>query len=181
MASTDQNVVNKRDITITFFDGLTYGAATNTYSVSGETGDLSIGGGGVSVETYLDRGEMVGDAGYPLMRKVDDQALTLAFSAYLRKLTDATIPTLRDIAARMAQNPAAVCGAASAWNNAHPASDAFCIGVRISTSRQGSGVAGGFHFDYQMCTGTMEIGDGSPASLSLSLTAGVNAPIISTY
>lgn len=181
MASTDGNVVNKRDFTIDFFDGATYATSTNTYTVSGEEGDLAISGGGVAVEAYLDRGELVGDAGVPLTRKVDDQACSLSFSGYLRKFSDGSIATLRDIAARVSNMPAAACGAASGWANGHASSDAFHIGVRIRISRQGSGVSGGHYLEYRYCTGTMDISDGSPAKLALALTSHTNAPTVTSY
>ena len=178
MSALDQNVVNKRDIEITFYDGATFATSTNTYTVSGEEGDWSQDGGGVEVETYLDRGELIGDAGYPLSRKVDDRACEIAFTAYLRKITDATVATLRDIAARVSNMPSAACGAAAGWSNQHPYSDAFHIGVRVKVYRRGSGVSGYFTLDYDYCTGSISIADGSPATLSVSLTSHKNAPII---
>lgn len=178
MSSTDQNVINKRDIEITFYDGPTFATSTNTYTVTGEEGDLALDGGGVSVESYLDRGELIGDAGYPLSRKVDDQPCSLSLTAYLRKITDATVPTLRDIAARLSNMPSAACGAAANWSNQHAFSDAYHIGVRVKIYRSGSNVSGYFTLDYDYCTGTMTISDGSPATLALTLTSHKNAPII---
>lgn len=179
MSSTDANVIAVRDWEISFFDGATYATSSNTYTVTGEEGNLTLGGGGVAVETFLDRGQLIGDAGYPLSRLTDDRACTVGFTAYLRKITDASAATLYDIARRVANFPAAQCGAASGWANQLSTSDAFNIGVRIRASKAGSGAGGYFSLEYRYCTGEIEASDGNPSTLNLTLTSATNSPTIS--
>jgi hypothetical protein len=75
--------------------------AAHTYTVAYEPGDLSYTIPDYSVNMFLDRG-VIGAT--PSIRIGDEQAMTLAFSAYLRDLGDTanTYATLLEIAHRYA-------------------------------------------------------------------------------
>ena len=89
------NIRNKRDGTWLLADS----GAAHTYTIAYEPGDGSYNVPGVSVDNYLDRGSF---GAVPSLRDVDDQPMTVGFSAYLRDLGSASYATLLDIAHRYA-------------------------------------------------------------------------------
>ena len=150
---------NKRDVTITLTDF----AGANSYEIVGESGDVSITIGGVSVDEYLDRGRRTSP---PDIRLVDDQTSELSFSIYLRDVADASYSTLLSILNNFSNGT-------SAWvSRGGSTADVKTLKATITIA----GIANGdpsdhvIELDYCYFGQGAQISDGSPITISASAT-----------
>lgn len=133
----EQTIVKtKRDGIITIKDGTS--VTPLSYVVAYEPGDFNYTVPGYSAQAFLDRGAF---GATPSLRRTDDQAMTLGFSAYVRDLGDTVgspaYATLPDICERRSGDYVA-----TTWKSTLGASaDVFTVTVQLTISGAALGEA----------------------------------------
>ena len=150
----------KRDGTITIEDGTT--PTPLSYTVAFEAGDLALTIAGRTVNLFLDRGEITDP---PQIRYGDDQPMTLAFTAQLRDVSDATDVTLPAILMDTGIVGSTWVGRGGSTREVKT----FKITWTIEGTDHGDAADHTIECDYCYITGS--INEGDPSTVSLSITS----------
>lgn len=163
------------------FDAAT-GAAlgtANTYTVSYESGDLSLTIGGRSMGPVLDRGSIVD------VLPGDEQTSTLQFSCYFRQGSSSSDYTITDVAKWLVTDPSAVGSdkVSTDWESVYASSagagDARLNGVSLRLKITNSGSSSDVSYIIaQKCYGSLTFTEGDPDTLQLSLTCSDPIPVV---
>lgn len=150
--------------------------AARSYTVAFEAGDLSIVLPSRAVSNFKDRGRI---SSPPSIRYGDDAEGSIAFSAYLRDLSDAAAAVLGDLLATLSGNPSGFVGASweSTRASAAGAGDAevFSVGMLITITNAGDAAdTHSLAFNYIVGTGTLTEGDPSSFAFSGTIYDAVN-------
>ena len=150
---------NKRDFTVVLSDN----ATAHSYTIAFEPGDIAINVPGTTVSLALDRGRITSP---PSIRYVDDQPHTITLSAYLRDISDASYATITEFIA----GPSGYVG--TTWVSTMGANgEVPTWTVTITVEGTDHGDAADHTWVSNYCYVTGSIGDGDPATVSLSITS----------
>ncbi len=153
--------------------------AAKTYTVSFESGDVSITYPSRAVNNFKDRNRITSP---PSLRYGADTEGSISFTGYFRDATDSAVATLNDLLASLSGNPSGYVGTdwESTMDSAAGAADAevFSVGMKLTITNQGDGTdTHEIAFNYIVGGGTYADGDPS----TLSFTGVINDPVDDYY